>query len=103
MQNSTHANGSHDLAAAGSPPGTRTRQPVAGVAPVQVVQSLPPVLKLDRNVNTESLIGTPGRVEVSGELAFASGEGGADAVDGNVFDGMDVVELLTNTLNKLGA
>ena len=29
--------------------------------------------------------------------------GGADAVDGNVFDGMDVVELLTNTLNKLGA
>lgn len=31
------------------------------------------------------------------------GEGGADAVDGNVFDGMDVVELLTNTLNKLGA
>ena len=31
------------------------------------------------------------------------GEGGDAAVDGNVFDGMNVVELLTNTLNKLGA
>ena len=31
------------------------------------------------------------------------GEGGAEVVDGNVFDGMNVVELLTNTLNKLGA
>ena len=31
------------------------------------------------------------------------GEGAEGAVDGNVFDGMDVVELLTNTLNKLGA
>ncbi len=31
------------------------------------------------------------------------GDGGEAAVDGNVFDGMNVVELLTNTLNKLGA
>lgn len=31
------------------------------------------------------------------------GEGGEAAVDGNVFDGMDVVALLTATLDKLGA
>lgn len=31
------------------------------------------------------------------------GEGGEAVVDGNVFDGMNVVELLTNTLDKLGA
>ena len=31
------------------------------------------------------------------------GEGGDAAVDGNVFDGMNVVDLLTNTLDKLGA
>ena len=31
------------------------------------------------------------------------GEGGEAAVDGNMVDGMDVVDLLTNTLNKLGA
>lgn len=31
------------------------------------------------------------------------GEGGEAAVDGNVFDGMNVVELLTATLDKLGA
>ena len=55
-------------------------------------QSLPPVLKLDRNVNTESLIGTPGRVEVSGELAFASGEGGADAHLNIYLDRLGVVQ-----------
>ena len=31
------------------------------------------------------------------------GEGGDAAVDGNVFDGMNVVELLSTTLNTLGA
>ncbi|MCG6567480.1 methylmalonyl-CoA mutase small subunit [Tessaracoccus sp. ZS01] len=31
------------------------------------------------------------------------GEGGETAVDGNVFDGMNVVELLTTTLDQLGA
>ena len=31
------------------------------------------------------------------------GEGAEGAVDGNVFDGMNVVELLTTTLNKMGA
>ena len=42
------------------------------------------------------------QVLVAGQIKEL-GEGGEDAVDGNVFDGMNVVELLTNTLNKLGA
>nr|WP_231979565.1 hypothetical protein [Tessaracoccus coleopterorum] len=42
------------------------------------------------------------QVLVAGQIKEL-GEGGAEAVDGNVFDGMNVVELLTNTLNKLGA
>ncbi|AQP45538.1 methylmalonyl-CoA mutase small subunit [Tessaracoccus flavus] len=42
------------------------------------------------------------QVLVAGQIKEL-GEGGDAAVDGNVFDGMDVVELLTNTLNKLGA
>ncbi|MFT3849962.1 MAG: translocation/assembly module TamB domain-containing protein [Propionivibrio sp.] len=42
-------------------------------------QPLPPVLKLDRNVNAASLTGTPGRVEASGELALATASSGRDA------------------------
>lgn len=42
------------------------------------------------------------QVLVAGQIKEL-GEGGEAAVDGNVFDGMNVVELLTNTLNKLGA
>ncbi|MFD0865720.1 methylmalonyl-CoA mutase small subunit, partial [Tessaracoccus lubricantis] len=41
-------------------------------------------------------------VLVAGQLKEL-GEGGEAAVDGNVFDGMNVVELLTTTLDKLGA
>lgn len=42
-------------------------------------QPLPPTLKLDPNITPASLIGKPGRVEASGELAFASGGNRADA------------------------
>ena len=48
-----------------------------------------------RNAGAETVL-------VAGQLKEL-GEGNESAVDGNVFDGMDVVELLTNTLNKLGA
>jgi methylmalonyl-CoA mutase len=42
------------------------------------------------------------QVLVAGQIAEL-GEGGEAAVDGNVFDGMNVVDLLTTTLEKLGA
>ena len=42
------------------------------------------------------------QVLVAGQIKEL-GEGGEAAVDGNVFDGMNVVELLTTTLNKMGA
>ena len=41
-------------------------------------------------------------VYVAGQISEL-GEGGEAAVDGNVFDGMDVVELLTTTLDQMGA
>lgn len=42
-------------------------------------QPLPPTLKHDPNISPASLIGTPGRVEASGELAFTSATGSGDA------------------------
>ena len=42
-------------------------------------QPLPPALKLDPNINPASLVGTPGRVEASGELAFSSAMESGDA------------------------
>ena len=42
-------------------------------------QPLPPTLKLDPNINQASLVGTPGRVEASGELAFSSAMESGDA------------------------
>ncbi|MFT3888044.1 MAG: methylmalonyl-CoA mutase small subunit [Arachnia sp.] len=42
------------------------------------------------------------QVLVAGQIREL-GEGGEAAVDGNVFDGMNVVELLSTTLEKLGA
>lgn len=42
-------------------------------------QPLPSVLKTDQNINPASLIGKPGRLEASGELALGAGTGGADA------------------------
>lgn len=42
-------------------------------------QPLPSVLKLDPNVDAAKLTGSPGKLEASGELAFASAMNGGDA------------------------
>ena len=98
-----HVGGIATVLAEGSSPEDYVRQLKDNDAKVVVLVSSAKVYA-DQGVAVAKALREAGAEEVlvAGQIKEL-GEGGADAVDGNVFDGMDVVELLTNTLNKLGA
>ena len=98
-----HVGGIATVLAEGSSPEDYVRQLKDIDAKVVVLVSSAKVYA-DQGVAVAKALREAGAEEVlvAGQIKEL-GEGGADAVDGNVFDGMDVVELLTNTLNKLGA
>lgn len=98
-----HVGGIATVLAEGSSPEDYVRQLQDNDAKVVVLVSSAKVYA-DQGVAVAKALREAGAEEVlvAGQIKEL-GEGGADAVDGNVFDGMDVVELLTNTLNKLGA
>lgn len=98
-----HVGGIATVLAEGSTPEDYVRQLKEQGAKVAVLVSSAKVYA-EQGIAVAEALRAAGAEEVlvAGQIKEL-GDGGADVVDGNVFDGMNVVELLTNTLNKLGA
>lgn len=98
-----HVGGIATVLAEGSSPDDYVRQLKDNDAKVVVLVSSARVYA-EQGIAVAEALRAAGAVEVlvAGQIKEL-GDGGAEVVDGNVFDGMNVVELLTNTLNKLGA
>lgn len=98
-----HVGGIETVAAEGTTPEDFARQLGEAGTTIAVLCSSAKVYA-DQGVAVAEALRAAGaeQVLVAGQIKEL-GEGGEAAVDGNVFDGMNVVDLLTNTLNKLGA
>ncbi len=98
-----HVGGIETVLAEGSTPEDFARQLIEAGAKVAVLCSSAKVYAAQGIAVAEALRAAGAeQVLVAGQIAEL-GEGGEAAVDGNVFDGMNVVDLLTTTLEKLGA
>ncbi|MBK7822458.1 MAG: methylmalonyl-CoA mutase small subunit [Tessaracoccus sp.] len=98
-----HVGGIETINAEGTTPEDFARRLTEAGAKVAVLCSSAKVYA-DQGIAVAEALRAAGaeQVLVAGQIAEL-GEGGEAAVDGNVFDGMNVVDLLTTTLEKLGA
>ncbi len=99
-----HVGGIDTVVAEGSQPADFARQLKESGAKVAVLCSNAKVYAV-QGMDVAEALKEAGALEVriAGQLKELGVEDPATAIDGNVFDGMDVVELLTNTLDKVGA
>lgn len=101
--NLLHVGGLDTIVAEGETPEDFARQLNESGAKVAVLCSSAKVYAAQGVAVAEALRAAGAEtVLVAGQIKEL-GEGAEGAVDGNVFDGMNVVELLTDTLNKMGA
>jgi len=101
--NLLHVGGLDTIDAEGETPEDFARQLTESGAKVAVLCSSAKVYAAQGVAVAEALRAVGAEtVLVAGQIKEL-GEGAEGAVDGNVFDGMNVVELLTTTLNKMGA
>lgn len=99
-----HVGGIDTVVAEGTQPDDFARQFKESGAKVAVLCSSAKVYAA-QGMDVAKALKEAGALEVrlAGQLKELGAENPETVIDGNVFDGMDVVELLTNTLNKVGA